>query len=73
MVENLLQRDLSQLNNEEAYQLIEDVFRIFFARYKLSSSVVDVVTITKEEVSRNRIQVRTKFSYNGFVNKEDIM
>lgn len=46
---------------------------MLFARYKLASSLVDVVTLKKDEVTRERIQVRVNFLHKQFVDKEDIM
>ena len=68
-----MRRNFEEMTNEEAYQIIDDSFKVLFARYKYASSSVDLVTVTKDQVSKHRIQVKVNFSLNGFVNKEDIM
>jgi hypothetical protein len=68
-----MRRDFSKLTNAEARQVVENCFRVLFGRYKHSSSTVDLVTVTKEGVSRDRVEVITEFKLNGFINKEDIM
>ena len=52
---------------------MEQAFTMLFARYKMASSLVDIVTLNKEGTTRKRIQVKTKFTLNGFMNKEDIL
>jgi hypothetical protein len=68
-----MKRDFSKLTDDEGKQIVEDAFKVLFARYKLASSLVDIVTLRKEEVTRERVQVRVNFLHEQFVNKEDIM
>lgn len=68
-----MRRDFSNLSDEEAGEILKDAFTVLFARYKISSSFVDILTLNKEGTSRSRIQVKAKFSLNGFINKEDIL
>ena len=40
-----MQRDFSNISDDEGYQIVEDAFRSLFARYKLASDMVDIVTV----------------------------
>lgn len=66
-------RNLRELSFEEATKVLLDCFTVLFARYKVASTDVDVVRLTKDDVQRSSVEVRVDFMLKGFVNKEDIL
>ena len=73
MIEDLFRRDFDNISEEEGCKILEQAFTMLFSRYKMASSLVDIVILNQEGTSRRRIQVKSTFTFNGFVNKEDIL